>query len=364
MNTVKLSGLVVLLLAIVVQFNFMPRYRISGGELLKNRNFESGFAEWKVIGGGDDVKIAGGTATIINKDTRSSTVLTQFLPVPPARGRILVRADIRVMGVIGGPLSYQRARIYLAGRDRDGKYLWRKRHSVTFLEGSETWKPYSAAIPIADEAAGLVLGVGLTKASGVMEVRNLSLFSASERPSFRILSFSLLALLGGMLVWISIPVFRSMKASPARTASGAIGATILVAVIMPGPLKRQILDAVGLVGRAAAGLSTWLAGKSAALGGGFYPYLQLPPSKIGHFLFFALIAGVSRVAWPYARGGLLIIYFLIFAATTETLQFYAIDRTPSLWDVAIDAAGILVGLACVSLVAVIRGAIRRKAGNS
>ena len=361
MNTVKLSSLVVLLFAIAIQFNFMPRYRTSGGELLKNRNFENGLAQWKVIGGGGDVTIAGGIATIVNKDTKSSTVLTQFLPVPPAKGSILVQADIRVMGVIGGPLSYQRARIYLAGRDRNGKYLWRKRHSVTLLEGTETWKPYSVAIPVAGEATGLILGVGMTRASGVMEVRNLSLLSASERPSFRILSFTLLALLGGVVVWISIPVFRSMTASPVRAASGAIGALILAAVVMPGSIKRQIIDAFGLAGRAATVFSTWLAGKSAAFGWGLYPYLQLPPSKIGHFLFFALIAGVSRVAWPYAGGGALSIYFLIFAATTETLQFYAVDRTPSLRDVAIDMAGILVGLACVSLVGIIRDVVRKRA---
>jgi putative Mn2+ efflux pump MntP len=344
----------------------MPRYQIFGGELLKNRNFEDGLTKWKVVvygGGGGDVKVTGGTATIVNKDTRSSTVLTQFLPLPPAKGDILIQADIRVLGVIGGPLSYQRARIYLVGHDRNGKYMWRKRHSVTLIEGTKTWKSYSAAIPVADGAAGLILGVGMTRASGVMEVRNLSLFSAFERPSFRILSFALLALLGGVLVWVLIPVFRSMTASPARAASGTIGVLILIAIGMPGSFKRQIFDTFSLVGRATAALSTWLAGKFAAFGLGLYPGLQLPPSKIGHFLFFALIAGVSRVAWPYARGGALAVYFLIFAATTETLQFYAVDRTPSLWDVAIDAAGILTGFACVFLAGIIRGAIRRKAGN-
>ena len=69
------------------------------------------------------------------------------------------------------------------------------------------------------------------------------------------------------------------------------------------------------------------------------------------------------MAWQYARGGVMVVYFMNFAATTETLQFYAVDRTPSLRDMVIDAAGILAGLAFVFLIGIIRGVIRRKAGN-
>ncbi len=360
LNTIKITSLLFLLLAIVVQFNFMPRYQTYGGDLLNNQDFETGLAGWNVLNGKGDIKIADGVATFVNKDSRSSVVLSKSLPAPLEKGKILVRADTRIKDVIGGPLSFQRARISLVGRDNNGTYLFTNRHMVLLIKGTKAWTMYSAVIPVAEEAVDLVFSFGLTKSSGLMEVRNISLYSASERPAFRILSFTLLGLLVGVLLWISVPFFLSMPWSLVHAGTAIIGAAILVAVVLPASSKRQAIDLINpLAKRGGNDPLAWLTDMSVPFGGELYRYLQQSPDKVGHFLFFVLLAGFSRMLWRHLGLGATTFYLLIFAATTEILQFFAPGRTPSVADFGIDGAGILTGLALVSMVQFFHGNISR-----
>ncbi len=356
MNAVKLAALSFLLLTVILQFSFAPRYEFLGEGLLKNGSFGSGVTSWKVKKGKGRIEVADGVATFENKIPLSSTRLLRSFPAPSRGEGIHVQADIRTENVVGSLRPWQRARIFLVGRKIDGKKLWRGPFFSALVEGTSPWKRYSSVIPIPDQATGFVLGIGLDQSTGIMQVRNLKLHPVSERETFRVVSMTLLGLLIGVLLWISIPFFRSIAWSPARAGTGAVGALILVAVVLPGSFKRQALDYLGASAeRGGRAHLTWLTDLSETFGGGLYQYLQQSPDKIGHFLFFAMLAGFSRRLWEHVGTGVITLYLLIFAVTTETLQFYAPGRTPSTADFGIDGGGIFLGLFVVAMARFLQG---------
>ena len=73
------------------------------------------------------------------------------------------------------------------------------------------------------------------------------------------------------------------------------------------------------------------------------------PSKLGHVVLFALLAGIARLTWP--RRGILVLgtHLGLFAASAEVIQFYATDRHPMISDWALDLVGIMIGLSIVGL---------------
>ncbi len=356
MSIVKPAALSFLLLAVILQFSFAPRYEFLGEEFLKNGSFRNGLSSWKVEKGKGRIGATDGVAIFENNIPLSSTLLVRSFPAPSRGQGIHVQADIRTENVVGSLRPWQRARIFLVGRESNGKKLWRGPFFSALVDGTSPWERYSSVIPIPDQATGFVLGIGLDQSTGTMQVRNLKLHLVSEREAFRAVSMALLGLLIGVLLWISIPFFRSIAWSPARVGTGTAGALILVAVVLPGSFKRQILDYLGAsaegVGRAPL---TWLTNFSETFGGGLYQYLQQSPDKIGHFLFFATLTGFSRTLWRDVGIGVITLYLLIFAVTTETLQFYAPGRTPSAADFGIDGGGIFLGLFVVAMARFLRG---------
>jgi VanZ family protein len=66
--------------------------------------------------------------------------------------------------------------------------------------------------------------------------------------------------------------------------------------------------------------------------------------KVAHFVLFAAMALLARVAPLRRPGGQVVAAALGLALLTEGLQFFAIDREPSWRDVGIDMAGAGVGL--------------------
>ena len=68
------------------------------------------------------------------------------------------------------------------------------------------------------------------------------------------------------------------------------------------------------------------------------------------------------VRWAYLRQRrrVLLLILLLFAAVTEVLQFFAVGRTPSLNDFAIDGLGVLVGIGLFESVRRIRRWLRRQ----
>lgn len=105
-----------------------------------------------------------------------------------------------------------------------------------------------------------------------------------------------------------------MPAMKAGSAVLAVVAVTLFGLLMPGAWRAEV-----------AGL--------------FPP--DIPVLKIGHLVAFAGLAFLLVRQWQWQHVAAL---GLVFAGATEALQFFAVDRNPSLADVGIDMAGVLLGL--------------------
>ncbi len=346
MNTLKTFSLLAILFGILLQFNLAPRFQIIGDELLTNGDFRDGQQGWNLIGTSGQVEIAEGTATIKNNNLKPAFQLTQILPLPSVGRLILVQGNLQIKNVIGQDLSYQRARMYFVGLDSNGNYLWKNHHNVALMEGTLEWKRYDQVFPITAEMEKLAIAVGFSQSTGMLQVQNLSVRAVSERVIFKVVSYSMLAALAAVLMWISVPILRSMDRSPGSIGFFLITTAIIVAVLLPSPLKHRSHDIIVASGvieyfRALLTLVTNVAHK---LIPNDNPTNGLYLSKLGHLVFYTLLALSSVAAFPQSSVRVIFPNLLIFACVTEVLQFYAIGRSPSIRDWLIDSSGIVIGL--------------------
>jgi len=356
LKLLKIIALPFLLILIVLQFNFMPRYQFLGGDLLGNGPFVHGLKNWKVNRGAGEILTERGTATFVNGAPKETVMLTRAFQVPSQGEWVLVRAEILVDGVRGGLRSFEKARLYLVGRNPEGKYMWKQSHNVSLIDGTTDWEWQTKAILLKDDMVDLVLGLGLYKATGVMQVRNLSVHAVSELSSFWILSKLLLAVLLFVLIWHAVTLFKNCGFGKTMPGIWIFSGLIMAGVLLPGETKRQIHDFFSGKGLF---LSTSLANIDAwplTIWQDIIPSIHTSFDKLGHLLLFFLITITVMRSFSSIRREILIYYLLIFAATTETLQFFALDRHPSFFDIGVDSTGILLGFISIFL----SGAIRRK----
>ncbi|BCX82242.1 hypothetical protein MIT9_P1827 [Methylomarinovum caldicuralii] len=77
---------------------------------------------------------------------------------------------------------------------------------------------------------------------------------------------------------------------------------------------------------------------------------RFPPSKLGHtFVFFILTLAALWKLPSHGRMAICLLSITLFAASTEILQFFAIERMPAWSDFERDLAGILVAAMFIEL---------------
>jgi len=72
---------------------------------------------------------------------------------------------------------------------------------------------------------------------------------------------------------------------------------------------------------------------------------QFPLEKVGHFILFASLAFLCSIGRIGEKKLQLLLNLMLFAATTEILQFFVSYRTPTFRDWLIDVGGLICGLA-------------------
>jgi len=354
LNLIKLLLLPILLIAIVIQHNFMTRYQLIGEELISKPAFAEGLKKWKVNRGDGEILTDAGIVTFANGSPKSSTLIFYTFPVPLQGEAVLVQAEILVDGVRGGNRPYEKGRIYLVGRDFGGNLMWSNRHVVSLHRGTADWEEKSQAIPFNPEMTEMVLGIGLQNATGVMQVRNLSLHVVNELSSFWILSTFLLVSMVCVLMWHAVRLFRFEGRRLAGAGTWILGAFIVIGVSLSGGLKNELLHYINALWPLASSPMEMIEEPAVSLGIDLASHQHISLDKLGHFVFFALITIYARKDFPTVRGPILALNLLIFAATTETFQFFTFGRLPSFMDIGIDSAGILVGFAYISLASAYR----------
>jgi VanZ family protein len=338
------ASILILILATILHFTFVPRYQIDPTELLQNGDFQNGFASWEFRTDGGNRTGKTGVVTLENKNPSRTAFLHQKVFVP--KGPLLMKfaGVVRTEGIVEGESSWHRARLSLVSRDTSGKSLWNYPHQIDIPLTTDGWQTFSQVFLVPSEAVEVVAGMEIIRATGTMHVQNMSLASAKEHPWFTIAANILLFIWGVAFLWVGIILLRTFQSPVAKVALGVASGLIFFGVWMPAWMKNLALDIVQ------EKYSLFITYLSAVLTGAnsqhqIASYPLIPPDKFGHFILFSLLAFICRRGRPNGSIQVLLINLMLFAATTEVLQFFAFSRSPRIVDWIIDVSGVLSGLA-------------------
>lgn len=330
LNAVRVLAAVVVVSAIVLVDAYLPQYEVSGQELLTDSGFRSGLVGWSRSGPDGAISARDGVVRLRNTDPSQSVSLRRRVDVSNDLRAISVAAWIASRDVRRGPRSWNVARLFAVPFDGEGKLIWQSPHLVAAVEGDADWAYHEVTIAIPDQARGVVLGIELSQAVGALSVHGLSLRSARERPAFETAFWILLAAFAGVSIWLAVGTVAGAPSGVWRNVLILTAIVLVAGIVIPGSAKELFLgrafeetadlSLAMIVGHGAPGfwLPRWL--------------LDAPLEKVGHFLGFAVIAGLTFRAWTASGPLRVFLCLMIFSAMTEAAQFFVHGRAPSLGD--------------------------------
>lgn len=348
---VRLVVLGWLLAGTVGFFTAYERYEPIGPELLVDPTFGQGLVHWTVSGRGaahvaDDV-------VILQAARPSADVAVRQTIAEPGRYRLLrLEGMLEARSIRPGAQFFHKGRLALVSFDAHQRML-PVPHVVVDLTGTQSWRNYQGVFRVPEAARELRVSVQLIGATGELAVKRLSLRELREREVYTALRW--IWLTGWMiaLVWLGLPLRSRLRWSRAHALAYAVGFGVFVAVLLPADLKVALEIGIGeiLIRRFAGEAGApWLVGGSI--------------DKLGHVLFFALLALVARRAWAREPRAGLVLGLLLLALVSEVLQFFVDGRLPRLTDFLIDGAGLALGLGLYELLQSLRRVACRCESNA
>lgn len=320
-----------LALATVHLHRDVEAYRPLGGERLAASGFAGADAleAWQVEAGKGHARVEDGVLVLEAPPEDAYVSLRQSVPVRDGEVAYRLEAEIRLDGVTPGRRPWERARVYVIGATPDGKLVWDRHEDLVRRAGSTGWTRLAGDFRLAPGSTEAVVLLRLHKAAGRMDVRHVSLLGLEHRPVFMAASHGLMlgwVLLGG---WGGALLWRHARHRRAAALLGVAVAGGFWLLLVPHPIRSAVLGYV------------------AALGGNVLAPETV--AKLGHFLIFAVIACLARLAVPQVPAALKLAVLLLVAGAGEVLQFMAVDRSPSLYDWGVNSSGVLLGFALGSL---------------
>ncbi|MFP6749329.1 MAG: VanZ family protein [Alphaproteobacteria bacterium] len=346
----RLLAVLLLALATLSLFGLVERYVSGNSQLLRNGNFAAGLAAWRTNGTGDQLRVENGVLKIwAGRDGQAPSV-RQILARPEGGEYLRLSAWVRHEGVRSGLRDWHAMRLLLVAMDGGGDKLWELPHVVEQGQGSGPWRRVSRVFYLPPRVAAVVVIASLNQVAGSMEVRDLTLEQMHEDPVFQFSRRGLASLWLLALPWLIWPLWRQR-----RLTVIAMGVIILAGTLISNAAKHELRRSVQDIFRSkpeAVHKPAIAKPKSAAVAGdAAIPDRKawMAAQKIGHVVFFAILALAARWAWRNVSWRRLALYLVAFAATVETLQLLSLDRSAHPLDAGLNVLGIVAGLAAFHL---------------
>ncbi|MGE4488033.1 MAG: VanZ family protein [Kiritimatiellales bacterium] len=271
--------------------------------------------------------------------------------------RVSVRAT--ASNVRQGKKSWDVPRGIFFFRNQAGKTVQGKYYSVFGIEKDTGWRRYSEVFPVPDDVLDARLQFQNFAGSGTLHLDDVSVIPVRPRPSAAGLSIFFLLLWsaafgiamltlhpwtrrGGWLIVLTSLAIVVGTATPGKILDGSITETARwVKGLVPTPEKPAVVPAAAVQKAKPAGKPVQNPAQKPAL-----PKDDEIVNTVhfqGHLLLFILLALLCAYGWPgclfRTAGGL-----LLFACSTEVLQFVSIDRAAGISDLIVDLTGAGAGL--------------------
>lgn len=345
------------------------RFIVEGPEQLPNGNFSAGLDGWTRLG---EINLAApGVVRIVNDQPAKSAGIQRLLPGSDATTYLNLSGEVRVDGVLGGPIEYQRARLILFSREPDATPRFSLPHEAVRTQGTHDWTRYERTFRVPPTTV-IVVSAQMVQATGVMEVRNLRVTPARIRPGFDAAHYALMAAWVVAVAWILWPLFTAVRRDATLLVVFAVLAAIGGATLMNQDARivlRRLVDTYVPalhaaepppipVARPAAGPAPDAVHAAGAAVSALFAegpnMLWQRVDKTGHFSAYVVLAfivlALSRRRWPGMVPLVPIVAVFGLAALTEVWQFMSEDRGPSFSDVGTNSAGVATGLVLCWLV--------------
>lgn len=294
-------------------------------DLVVNGRFHEGLKGWVATGA---VQARDSTPGVVLESLQRSSHagIEQAIEYPSPCDHLRLVSVLAVEDVNAGAHSWQRARLVVRRRTDTGWALETSR-ALSF-EGTVPWSQHEAVLPCPRPFERIYLRVELHEVTGRVRLKELQLPPVRETEAVR------LGRLVGGIAWalLSLVLLQRLLASPPASVPPrsllVLAGVILFGVMIPEAIRDQLMEWTGLPTG------------SIPLGP-----MAVSVSTLWHALLFALLAallGVSRRALGPMN---LLGWLVLFALTTETLQYLAPGRAPALVDLVADLGGIVMGLA-------------------
>lgn len=342
------SGMILLALsavtwigAMIVLLMYYPKY-LPDGDLLLSSDFEGilkqgnrvctkDFGCWNRSNNGVLITDNGGfgesTGVRLMSTGEQGSSLRWDLPNPERFDFLELKGKMRVEDIKGGKEPWDIARCLLYFRDIAGNSRWDYPHSAEGLSGSSPWVEFAKTFQVPGFAVSAHVLIHNDAKSGTMWIDDISLQPLRLNHQF----FRYRNILLGVGAILALTFFFKLKI---WEDFGWIILVVLVisvlGVLCPDIYMRQIAGILNI--------------KVEML------------KKTGHFIVFLAMGTLSSL-WLQRRlfirdsigksiyhAVCLFAVLALFAAVTELLQLFTIDRTPTLVDYLIDLSGILVGI--------------------
>jgi VanZ family protein len=341
----KILMLILMSFCSIVFFNFYERYQSVGPELIENADLSKGFAHWKITG----------NVSVLNLQNEKIAKLETTLPVESAYLSQIIRpsdqtrlvklgCEIKTENIINGDTSWKTARIVLVSFNAAGEAMYSLPHVLVRQQGSSDWRRHEKVFAIPGEVSKIMVAAQLIKSTGSLWIKSISLHPVTLKIAFRDYRLALLLIWVAVLLWVSVPFFRSGFSNLKQGFVLFLAVGVLVGVLMPERMKESMGAAIIATDTVAS--TTYIPTQfNNTQSFNLNPHLpELDIHKVGHFVLFTLLSIAVFGGRPYKRSiACLLAYLVLFALISEVLQLFMEGRTAQLGDVFIDSGGILNG---------------------
>jgi len=346
---VRAAPIFLLVMLTIGLFEFVPRYEISGPDLLKNGGFEDGLEGWVIVGVEDAIEASSGVAILKSRDSTQPIAIQQRVTVEPGMVKLQLNVEIFTNNISQGIKSWHLARVYLIGFTAKGEILWNSQRAVAQLSGDTPWRGYSDVIRLTKNMSEVGVGAQIAFATGDVLVRNLRLHPVKELAVFQAVKYALIIAWVIMLIWVSNCIIRSIQSFVFGGAAIVIAIIIMLGALIPGSIKGELKEEFS--GLLPIDGSEKIKEVVLSSKNGLYADF----SQLMHFAEFFVLAILIRLTWAYVGRTPLLIGIMFLALISETIQFFAVGRQPAVEDWLLDIGGGGLGMVVIEAVRYLSG---------
>jgi len=351
LHSIRAGAALALVVATVITFDDDVRYTEAAENLLTNGDFRNGLAEWELVGPKVDFVTGTDFVKVHSRNPGEKVRLRQNVGVSRIDGALRLDVHISTRQVGFAEKQAFRALLHFFCRDISGKML-RDQHnsytSYTLPKRTPEWMKYHYVIDVPDLAEVCVVELDIKKGTnGDVGLKDVRIHPVTTSQNWDTLYYLLLGLWIAIGVWTLWGIIGPITLCPKILFWSIVVSAIALTSLLSSSIKQAVFEVV-IEGFSYANtvllpiMPAVVAGSELFVTGGDL-------DELAHMGFFGAIAYFTVVSWPRQNLRSLALQLSIFAASTEVIQFFAVDRQPRLFDWTLDMCGMLLVLCVVQL---------------